>query len=226
MFVNRINIAGSTVVFSSEKKQEGREKQNRNVSDAEKELINTLEVLSALNKSGIIGRKEEKRATLDQIKEELDNSGIPSKTSDDGMSVVVMFSKDDTPIRGYGRFYKSDAASRIINYKKGKLYSEKWLDDDGKISAIMNYSQKTGHMIRTTSFDKNGKPKSIVTFDENTGKRTTETYFKKDGRTVQRFKEIDPLTNEVIREYVSKDKNKDKDTAPKKKNIFQRIFKR
>lgn len=137
-----------------------------------------------------------------------------------------MFSKDDTPIRGYGRFYKSDAASRIINYKKGKLYSEKWLDDDGKISAIMNYSQKTGHMIRTTSFDKNGKPKSIVTFDENTGKRTTETYFKKDGKTVQRFKEIDPLTNEVIREYVSKDKNKDKDTAPKKKNIFQRIFKR
>lgn len=225
MFVNRINMAGSTVVFSSEKKQEGREKQNRNVSDAEQELINTLEVLSALNKSGIIGRKEEKRATLDQIKEELDSSGIPAETSEDGMSVVIMSSKN-TPIRGYGRFYKSDAASRIINYKKGKLDSEKWLDDDGKISAIMNYSQKTGHMIRTTSFDKNGKPKSIVTFDENTGKRTTETYFKKDGRTVQRFKEIDPLTNEVIREYVSKDKNKDKDTAPKKKNIFQRIFKR
>lgn len=226
MIVNRVNTINSTIVFSSDKKDSAQNSPERNLSDKQKELLNTLEVLSALNKSGIIGRKEEKRATLDQIKEELDNSGIPSKTSDDGMSVVVMTSKDNTPIRGYGRFYKSDAASRIINYKKGKLYSEKWLDDDGKISAIMNYSQKTGHMIRTTSFDKNGRPKSIVTFDENTGKRTTETYFKKDGKTVQRFKEIDPLTNEVIQEYVSKDKNKDKDTAPKKKNIFQRIFKR
>ena len=222
MIVNKINMMDSSIVFSSKKRSEKQRIPQKNITAEEKELLNTLEVLSALNQAGIIGKKEEKRATLDQIKEELDNSGIPSKTSDDGMSVVVMFSKDGTPIGGYGRFYKSDAASRIINYKKGKLCSEKWLDDDGKISAIMNYSQKTGHMIKTTSFDKNGKPKSIVTFDENTGKRTTETYFKKDGKTVQRFKEIDPLTNEVIREYVSKDK----DTAPKKKNIFQRIFKR
>lgn len=225
MIVNKINMMDSSIVFSSKKRSEKQRIPQKNITAEEKELLNTLEVLSALNQAGIIGKKEEKRATLDQIKEELDSSGIPAETSEDGMSVVIMSSKN-TPIRGYGRFYKSDAASRIINYKKGKLDSEKWLDDDGKISAIMNYSQKTGHMIRTTSFDKNGKPKSIVTFDENTGKRTTETYFKKDGKTVQRFKEIDPLTNEVIREYVSKDKNKDKDTAPKKKNIFQRIFKR
>lgn len=224
MIVNKINMMDSSIVFSSKKRSEKQRIPQKNITAEEKELLNTLEVLSALNQAGIIGKKEEKRATLDQIKEELDSSGIPAETSEDGMSVVIMSSKN-TPIRGYGRFYKSNAASRIINYKKGKLFNEKWLDDDGKISSIMTYSPKSGHMTKIVSFDRGSKPKSIVTFDENSGKRTTETYFQKDGKTIQRYKEIDPLTGEVIHEYVSKDKNKDKKNS-QKKNIFQRIFKR